>query len=162
MNRGITMMAIAGAFWANAAFAEPMERASLDEAARSPHVVLASYQDFQPATGRSDEDIYFSGIKATYKIESILKQPQKGSRDTAIPIEAGKKADVKYIMHDLSPCLVDETFHFSERLMPKKGSKWILFLQMKDTNNDWHTYRGEVGRMEATEANIKRVKALIN
>lgn len=161
MRRGLvfSITAIAGTF-CGAVFAEPMPSASLDEAARSPHVVLASYQGHEPTTGRSSEDLYFLGLTATYKLESVLKQDR--AKDAGPVLEPGKKLNVRYIVHDLSPCEVDESFRFSESLMPSKGSKWILFLTAKDSKHDWQTYRGSKGRMEASESNIEKVKAMLS
>lgn len=143
--------------------AKPMASASLEEAVRSPHIVLVSYQTHEQPTGRSDEDIYLSGLKATYKLESVLKQTSQGTdKHAAAEFKPGTNLNVRYLVHDLSPCMADRSFHFSKSLLPSKGSKWILFLNAKDNDNVWQTYRGSEGRLEATDSNVKKVKALLN
>jgi len=143
------------------AVAKPMPPASMQDAANSPHIVVASYLSHEPVAGRSDEDIYLSGFNASYKIESVLKNDSAVAVSKAA-IAKGKTLNVRYLVHDLSPCMADESFRFAETLMPSKGSKWILFLTGKDDRNCWQTYRGSQGRIEASDKNIQRVSGLEN
>lgn len=162
-NELIVRFAIIGTLSSGAVSAKPMASASLEEAVRSPHIVLVSYQAHEQPTGRSDEDIYLSGLKATYKLESVLKQTSSGTdKHAAAEFKTGKNLYVRFLMHDLTPCMADRSFHFSKSLMPSQGSKWILFLNAKDNDNAWQTYRGSEGRLEATDANVKKVKGLLN
>lgn len=138
-----------------------MAESSLEEAVQSPYVVLASYQGHEPVSSRSNEDIYLSGFKASYKIASVLKTSPSSTIVNALELKPGEKFDVQYLFHDLTPCIADKYFRFSESLMPTKGSKWFLFLKTRYEKQDWQTYRGSEGRLQATEANSKIVKGLL-
>ncbi|MDZ4832585.1 MAG: hypothetical protein SGJ27_02170 [Candidatus Melainabacteria bacterium] len=154
--------AIAISFCATDALAKPMNTASLDEAARSPYVVLASYQGHEPLVGRSNEDIYMSGFMADFQIESVLKQPSLGATKNTDPaFKPGENFNVRYLVHDLSPCMADQSFRFTESLMPTKKSKWILFLSTNNDKNGWQTYRGNAGRLEASKSKVSKVKSLL-
>ncbi len=144
-----------------AAYADPMPPASLTEAIQSPYVVLASYQSHGQVKGFTSEHLYLSGFTATYKLESILKQPSNGTTSVAqTGLRPGKNFDICYLVHDLSPCMADQSFHFSESLLPKKNTRWILFLTTKN-KQEWQTYRGQYGRIEATAASVTNVKGLL-
>ena len=140
---------------------EPMPAASLGGAAQSPYVVLASYLGSESVKGRSNEDIYLSGWTTSYRIESVLKKSSElDAKADGHSIGSGKEINVCHVVHDLTPCLADETFRFSSKLLPPKRSRWILFLVGK--NKDvWQTYRGHVGRLNASESNIKKAQELI-
>lgn len=102
-----------------------------------------------------------SGVPAMYRVSEILKftQPNWAKKQAPV-IQVGKPVRVQFLFHDLSPCMADGGFVFSEKLMPAKGSKWILFLNERD-KNVFDTYRGEKGRISATPENVARVKSIL-
>jgi len=123
------------------ALAKPMPDVSLEEGVKvSPVIVVAKYRSFR--AGKVD---YFGGAKATYQLTSVLKGEAPSNGLLAL----------NYAFHDGSACLEPQGWTFSAGMMPKVGSQWILLLQLPGT------YRGDFGRLPATEANIKKVKALI-
>jgi hypothetical protein len=137
-----------------AAFAKPMMEPKLEEAVKSRFVVIAQYSGYkafrEPVT-------YFDGVMGRYLLEKVMKGPQ--IRDPHI--------NVAYAFHDGSACLAEPDWKFSDKIMPKVGSSWILFLEepnwkSSNTDNAFSTYRGDFGRMPATAANIEKVKKMIS
>lgn len=136
------------------ALSKPMEAPKLEEAARSNLVLIAQYVGYKPFL---EPVTYFDGVMGRYVVEKVLKGNQPGD----------PHINVAYAFHDGSACLADKDWKFSEAIMPKKGSSWILFLQQpnwKSTNteNAYSTYRGDFGRMPATAENIQQVRKLIS
>jgi hypothetical protein len=136
------------------ALSKPMEAPTLEEAARSNVVVIAQYVDYKPFL---EPVTYFDGVMGHYVVEKVLKG--KRPRD--------KHINVAYAFHDGSACLADKNWKFSDAVMPKKESSWILFLQEPNwksstTENAYSTYRGDFGRMPANAANIEKVQKLLS
>lgn len=116
--------------------AKPMPSPTLQEALTSPLIVVASYSEFRaPSQGVS----YFGGLMAHYEVEEVLKGKSPAP-----------SLWVHYSFHDGSPCIAPPDFRFTPEMMPKKGSRWLLFL--RGNGKEWHTYRGDWGRQEADKA----------
>lgn len=133
--------------------AEPMMAPKLEEAAKSSTIVVAQYSSFKPF---QEPVTYFDGVMGHYTVQKVMKGPQ--IRDPHI--------NVAYAFHDGSACLEEKDWKFSEKVMPKVGSSWILFLEepnwkSSNTDNAYTTYRGDFGRMPATAVNIEKVQKLL-
>ena len=122
---------------------KPMDTPKLSEAVRFPRVVVAEYVDHKS----SPPITYFGGTLARYRVVETLRGP------------LGGEVSVVYAFHDGSACLEEQGWKFSERMMPARGSRWILFLQPE--GESWRTYRGDWGRMAATPGNLEKVKAAL-
>jgi len=119
-----------------AVLAKPMIAPTMQEAMRSPLIVVARYCDYRTdAEGVS----YFRGPQAHYRVEQVLKGKAPA-----------QDLWVRYDFHDGSACLEPKEFRFSPNLMPAKNSRWLLFL--KTDGKDWTTYRGDWGRQTADKA----------
>lgn len=153
---------------ASSVICKPMASASLDEAVTSELIVIASYQEHEPiGVGEpiSSGQLYMRGVNATYKIVQNLKENTTGKIKGPRP---GSMITVNYAFHDFSPCMPDQSFHFTESMMPARESRWILFLNKTEdpykqlTANCFSTYRGKDGRLAATTENIQQVRGLID
>jgi hypothetical protein len=133
------------------AFAEPMMQATLKEGLQqSPNVVIAHYIDYD----RQSPAAYFSGVKSKYQVESVLK---------GNTFSKGSVINVQYWFHDGSPCMEPDDWRFNPAQdMPKKDSRWILFLTGKrNKTTAYDTYRGDYGRWRADPAKITEVTKAI-
>lgn len=150
MKRIIWFNTIAEIFflWVMSAYASPMLAPTLEEAIqRSEYIVIAEYSEYSKRLNQID---YFWGPRADYKVIETLKG-NGASLETV---------HVQYDFHDGSACVAPSTeWIFEEKFMPQKGSRWILFLESKnDKESIWQTYRGDYGRWEATDENLKKIK----
>ena len=129
------------------AYAKDMYSPTLTEAiAQSQWIVVAEYVSY----AASDEIGYFYGPLAKYKIINVLKGEQlKGN------IQIG------YEFHNGSACIELENWQFSDELMPKDNSRWILFLKNNE-QGAYATYRGDYGRWPASSENLQKVKEQLN
>ncbi len=65
---------------------------------------------------------------------------------------------VRFEFHDKTAKDKPDGWEFSEKIMPAKGSKWILFTDATiPTNGAFETFRGNFGRMEATKENLDQI-----
>lgn len=129
--------------------AKPMLSPSLREAfLEAEWIVIAEFVNY--SLWRRIE--YFSGPIANYRILQVLKgKPLNGA------------IRVRYDFHDWTPCMPLAGWKFSDKLMPRKASKWILFLVGKtDDAKAYMTYRGDYGRWPASEENIQKVVSLLD
>ena len=128
------------------AYSKPMFAPTIDEALKSSsYIVVAEYAGYSKHWNKID---YFYGPIATYKVIEILK-------GSTLP----ESIQIQYDFTDGSACIVPQNWNFNEKYMPKKRSRWILFLQSKsDKENIWKTYRGDYGRWEADESNIIKIE----
>jgi hypothetical protein len=159
-----------------AAIAKPMSSPTLQEASGAEWVVEAQYSDFvkplyEPADGkdgnnspkiisftRSTEFDYFEPPLAEFKVDQILKMPTK---EAHARMHIGDTIRVPYHFHDLSACESPRNWKFSASLMPKKGTRWILFLNSSNPHfgqSVYETYRGDFGRWADTPENLSKVK----
>lgn len=122
--------------------AKPMTAPTLDEAMKSKWIVLVEYQGYE----KSAHLDYFGYVETSYTVLDVLKGEK-----------LDKKIQVRYRFHDGSACLVPE-WKFDEKKLPKKSSRWILFLSSKDAEF-YEVYRGDFGRMEATPEILKTIQS---
>jgi len=117
--------------------------------AQSESIVVAEYQGFDE---RDHKITYFTPPKAHYRIVEYLK---------GAPFN--KDLPVKYEFHDK---IVGEEkpkeWKFETNEMPKKGSKWILFIPSAvPIAGMLDTYHGRWGRQEYTEENYDKILKII-
>ena len=138
------------------AIAEPMPPATLQQAAKLPLIVVATYKAFSaPTTGTTSESVYFDGVWTTYRVEKLLKSDSK-TKD-------GDILSVNHQFDDGSACQAPVEFTFSEKLLPKPESSWILFLEpTKPGGAQYRTYRGTFGRLVNNEQNMERVRKVLS
>ncbi len=120
--------------------AKPMDNPTVEEAIQSKIIIIAEYIDYS----KQGKIGYFNGPIANYKVIQVLR---------------GKLLDetisIHYDFQDGSACVLLKGWRFSDNLMPKKDSQWILFL--KDKSGDgksYMTYRGDYGRWPVNEENL--------
>jgi len=100
---------------------------------------------------KSDAITFFHPPIAHYHIETILRGPK-----------LNREFPVRYEFHDKTAKEKPKDWKFSEDLMPKKGSKWLLFAPAAiPTNGAFETFRGSFGRMEATPDNLDQIYRVI-
>ena len=128
--------------------AKPMPSPTKDEAVASPWIVVGRYRGYHKS---SVEKIgYFNGVIAVYEVEEVIK-------NGPFP----KKIEVYYEFGDGSACIAPEDWNFDKALMPRAGSKWILFLKRESEQHVYMTYRGDYGRWKATEENVAAIKKAV-
>lgn len=140
-------------------FAKPMTAPSLHEGVQSSQwIIIASFLDYK--NPRPEPISYLGNVLARYKVIESLKGTEIKE----------KLLTVVYDFDDGSSCLPLQGWKFSPSIMPAKESKWILLLNKDDQAEVWKrshnvdvftTYRGDFGRMPATESNLEKIKALI-
>lgn len=126
---------------------KPNYALTLQNACHSESIVMAEYLGYEKG------EIHFNNPPlANYHITKILKGP---------PLN--KSIPIKYEFHDHSNPPAPKGWKFSDSDMPKKGSKWILFIKYAVPHNDmFETYEGSYGRQEASEENLNAVYDLLN
>lgn len=137
----VTVVILAGSL-----LAKPMPAPDpLEARARSVAIVEAKY------VGRvtGGNVTYFGGTVAKYRVERVLAGASPG-----------RDIKVFYAFHDGSACIEDRSWRFSESMMPRPGSRWVLFLQRLE-GGIYSTYRGDYGRWEASPQNQARVRSLL-
>jgi hypothetical protein len=118
-----------------------------DNAIRSEAIVIAEYEGYD----KSDAIRYNSPPKANYHMVELLKGPPF---NRALPIH--------YAFHVPAASETPEGWKFDEKLMPAKGSKWILFIEYAvPEHGQYNTYFGSYGRQPATEANLDKLDRLL-
>lgn len=84
---------------------------------------------------------------ANYKIVKILKGPPLNHR---LP--------VKYEFHTHAIVASPKNWKFSDKELPEKGSRWILFVEHAvPENNKFELYEGNYGRQPENEENLNKV-----
>lgn len=131
--------------------AKPMPEPLEEKAYKSQWIVIAQYQGYSanteyPGSIDNGKITYFNFPIAKYKVVRLLK-------GAAVP----PIVDVLYAFHDGSPCMADENWKLKDAL-PKRGSKWILFLNEFEGHNYLTTYGGDFGRWPATKKKILEVE----
>lgn len=127
-------------------YAKPMPAPTKEEAYKSQVIVIAEYLGYK-SHGKID---YFRGPIAQYKTIRVLKG------------DAPASLNVRHDFSDGSACIAEVGWKFTDNLMPKKGSKWILFLKNDNFAKEWTTYRGDFGRWKAKLENIKEVESSLS
>lgn len=114
-----------------------------DNAFRSESIVVAKFLKYE-----SDGPIsYFRPPKAIYHIEEVMKGPPL---NPTIP--------VRYEFHQKIDQPKPKGWKFSKDMMPKKDSKWILFIHNAvPIDGMLETYHGSFGRQEYNEENLDKI-----
>ena len=122
---------------------------TLDNAFWSEAIVIAIYTGYEKEKG--NDITFFRPPKAIYHIEKRLKGPPLGS---TLPI--------RYEFHDKTGASRPDNWKFDESMMPKKGSKWIIFIpNCVPIDGMMDTYHGSFGRLEATDDNLDKILRVI-
>jgi len=140
--------------------------AYVNAATHSESICLAEYAGYD----RSGDIDWDHPPQAHYQITEILKGP---SYDDAahrftkgvdqVHHLHGRALPVKYEFHDLVNPTMPNGWKFSEKLMPEKDSKWILFIEFAVPKRGmFELYQGSFGRLPAIEENLNQVKALLD
>lgn len=108
----------------------------------SEFIAICSFENYE----KSDSITFFHPPRAHFHIDKILKGPG-----------LNKEMPVRFEFHDKTATEKPEGWNFSENLMPKKGSKWLIFSDGIPTNGTFETFRGNYGRMEATAENLDQI-----
>jgi hypothetical protein len=95
---------------------------------------------------------YYKPPRANYHIEEYLKGP---------PLS--RTLPVKYEFHEkLVGVEKPADWKFSEDMMPKKGSKWLIFIpNCVPIDGEFETFHGSFGRQEWNEKNIDEIHRII-
>lgn len=127
----------------------PMMAPTVQEAVdQSQYIVVGEYSGYSSDSHPID---YFYGPQASYRIVEHLKGEKLQG-----------KIVIRYDFSDGSACIAPEDWAFSGQMMPKKASRWILFLQNSDNAGKvWNTYRGDYGRWPATQENLDQIRGLL-
>lgn len=139
-------------------FAKPMSEPSLEEGVKTAQwIVIAKFLDYR--NPEKEPVSYMNSLLARYEIQRILK----GAKMNQSPVT------VVYDFHDGSACRALEGWRFTPAMMPVKDSKWILLLRKESRSEVWKqyrqidaftTYRGDFGRIPASDANLDKIKLL--
>jgi hypothetical protein len=115
---------------------------------KSEAIVIAEYRGLDREEGVS----FFSPPCAVYRIEKYLKGP---------PLN--RTLPVKYEFHEKLPDVAKpENWQWNSGLMPKKGSKWIIFIEhCNSIDGMYETYHGAYGRQAYTEHNLDEIQSII-
>ncbi len=118
--------------------------------AQCENIVIAEFTGME--MDKAHPPTYFTPPKAKYHIEEYLK---------GAPFN--RAIAIKYEFHD--EIITEEKpadWKFDESLLPKKGSKWILFIpNAVPIDGMLHTYHGRYGRQEFTEDNYDKILKII-
>lgn len=111
-------------------------------------IAICTYENYE----KSDAISFFHPPRAHFRIDEILKGPK-----------LNKEMPVRFEFHDKTATEKPEGWTFSESMMPKKGSKWLIFSEAGiPTNGSFETFRGNYGRMEATPDNLDSIYRVIH
>jgi hypothetical protein len=121
------------------ASAKPLPRPTLEQALRSPLIVLARYERSDPRGAT-----YFGEIPASYSIQQIWKgELPQGTQEITLG----------YRFQDGSACIPPQDWAFSKDMLPKVGATFVLFLSPYTSPVkpaiSYQSYRGPFGRWPA-------------
>lgn len=123
--------------------------ANYDNAIRSESICIAEYL----GCDKSD-DIRFNSPPATHwHIDRILKGP---------PLN--RHLPLRFDFHTLDVTKQPSGWAFNEKLLPQKGSKWIIFIEFavpEGPKKLFTTFDGSYGRQPATEENLNELDRLL-
>ncbi|MDX2105816.1 MAG: hypothetical protein SFY67_05380 [Candidatus Melainabacteria bacterium] len=105
---------------------------------RSKCIYVVTYKSFSILDSKAP---VYRNLFASYIIHNQLKGQKSQATDLKIEYEISE--DPNY-----TP---PEKWKFSKKVMPKPGSKWILFVTYNLTDGSMCTYRGSYGRMPHSE-----------
>jgi tetratricopeptide (TPR) repeat protein len=111
----------------------------LNAATKSECILLAEYDGYD----KSNDIGWNHCPEARYHVSEILKGPPL---TRALP--------VKYEFHDTFTTAMPKDWKFSDKIMPEKGSKWILFIENAVPKRGmFELYQGSYGRQPANDEN---------
>lgn len=115
---------------------------------KSESIVIAEYKGYE----KKREITYFQPPLAYYQIEKYWK----GSK-------LNPRMPIRYEFHEgLHGQGRPKDWKFTEELMPKIGSKWIIFIENAvPVDGMFETFHGSYGRQEYTDENIDKVLAIL-
>jgi len=138
----VTLLSLAGL-----GLAKPMLPPTPEQAVESPLVLVTDYVSHDAAPTPT----YFGGTIAEYQVRTVLKGQF-----------SDKTIRIRYEFHDGTPCMEEPGWNFSDKLMPKPNSQWILFLRPGEKAEDpYRTYRGDYGRWGMNEVKLQTVQGLL-
>lgn len=117
---------------------------------RSKLVVIAEYCNYE--ISRQQYLPEYQAISAKYDVKGVLKGDFKPSSQLEAEFELS--SEYNYVP--------PKNWKFTKKIMPKKGSRWILFLTYPLTDGTYCTYRGSFGRMPYTQSLESEVIRLLN
>lgn len=121
---------------------------TFDNAFWSENIVIAEYLGYE----KGEAITFYRPPKAYYRIEKRLKGAPLNPR-IAVRYEFTDKSDTQGKPKD---------WKFDESLMPKKGSKWILFIpNAVPFEGMLETYQGSFGRQEMNDDNYDKIMKII-
>ncbi len=121
---------------------------SFDNAVKAECIVLAEFEGIDK-TG----DIHWNHPPlANFHITKILKGP---------PLN--KALPVKFEFHDNVNPNAPTGWKFSEKMLPEKGSVWILFIEFAVPKRGmFETFQGSYGRQPSTDENLNKLYLLLD
>jgi hypothetical protein len=123
---------------------------------------LGVYRDFKLGKAWKTPITYSSPPTVFYRLIQVLKGPPLSRTGFVTPIS--RKIAIKYDF-DEGDGDQPKDWKFDESMLPKFGSKWILFIPDAERHGyprAFETFHGSAGRQEFTDATIERVRAAIN
>jgi hypothetical protein len=105
---------------------------------------------------------YSSPPTVFFRLIQVLKGPPLSGTGFATPI--GRKIAIKYEFGD-SEVDQPKDWKFDESMLPKIGSKWILFIPDAVRHGyprAFETFQGSAGRLEFSTENIEKIHAAID
>jgi len=128
--------------------ADPHKALTMLNAVKSECILLAEFDGYD----KSNDIGWNHPPQAHYHVTEILKGPPLTH---ALP--------VKYEFHDLVDTDMQKGWKFSDKIMPEKGSKWILFIEFAVPKRGmFELYQGSYGRQPATDENLNQLYALLD
>jgi tetratricopeptide (TPR) repeat protein len=122
---------------------------NFENAIRSESICIAEYVGCDTA-----DDVRFNSPPATqWHIERILKGP---------PLN--RHLPLRYDFHTPDISKQPPDWKFDNKLLPQKGSKWIIFIEFavpEGPRKLFTTYDGSYGRQPATEENLNELDRLL-
>ena len=176
MKLTIILSVLVSLWTLNPSYAKPMLSPTDTDAAGANFIVVAVYLGHAPVSKGDQSDnqnLYFAGVDAQYKVESVLK---KSNDPIVSKLSLNRTIRVNYAFHDGSACLAPPDFKLdlsktqsasgkatvgSRAYLPEVNSRWILFLNPTGSFNQFSTYRGDYGRWPVTAENMKKVQSLL-
>ncbi len=115
---------------------------------RSESIAIAEYKGYD----QSDDIGFYSPPRAHFKVLKVLK----GYLHSSLPVRYEFHQKIK---NEQKP----SDWKFGEDLMPRKNSKWILFVpNAVATDGMFDTYHGSYGRQECTDENLDKLMQIID
>lgn len=123
---------------------------SFENAVKAECIVIAEFEGLEKTTEKDAS--WNHPPMAHYHITKNLKGPPLNK---ALPL--------KYDFHDLVNTAKPDGWKFSEKMLPEKGSSWILFIEFAVPKRGmFETFQGSYGRQPATDDNLNNLYQLLD